>query len=129
MSEVITSAPTPPFPLAQAPWKCKADTYWLLYYHTGPLPEDVYAPLEANTPTFSSPSSAGEFHGGPATIQIVHYHESPVGSYNELVLVPGAFDVPKNGEERDRGKKKKTLRVTRIYVDQKETTYNGAYCH
>jgi hypothetical protein len=129
MSEALTLTPTsrPPFPLAPAPWQCKADTYWLLYYHTGPLPEDVYAPLEGDTPTFSSPSRAGEFKGGWAMIQIVRYQETPVGSYNELILVPGAFGVPKNEQGRDRGTKKATLRITRIYVDQKETTYNGAY--
>jgi hypothetical protein len=60
-------------------------------------------------------------------VQIVWYKDSPVGSYNELMVLPGLFDVPKNAEGKDRGKKRKTLRITRIYVDQKETTYNGVY--
>jgi hypothetical protein len=42
------------------------------------------------------------------------------GPYDELMLVPGAFDVP--------GKNKKRLRMTRIYVSQKDTMYNGTYC-
>ena len=60
-------------------------------------------------------------------LQIVRYKDSPVGSYNELMVLPGLFDVPNNAEGKNRGKKRKTLRITRIYVDQKETTYNGVY--
>lgn len=130
MSEAITHRKPSselPFSPAPAPWNCKADTYWILYNQTGPLPEDVYAPLEANTPTFSSPSLAGKFHGGNAMLQIVRYKDSPVGSYNELMVLPGLFDVPNNAEGNNRGKKRKTMRITRIYVDQKETTYNGVY--
>jgi len=119
-SPTPTSSVEPPFTVATAPWKCKGDTYWIPYYTTGPLPEDAYAPLEANTPSFSSPSHAGEFRGGLGTIQVVRYHETPVGRYDELILVPGSFQVPKG-----RGSKRKTLRITRIYVSQKETTYNG----
>lgn len=39
------------------------------------------------------------------------------GSYDELVLIPGFFDLP--------GSTKKYSRITRIYVSQKETCYNG----
>jgi len=113
---------TPPFPPAPAPWKCKIDTYWLIYYQSLPLSPDIYAPLEADTPSFSSSSG----HGGLAMIQLVRYLDSPVGRYNELVLLPGEFDVP--GDARGKGKEKK-LRITRIYVDQKETTYQGAGAH
>ena len=43
-----------------------------------------------------------------------------VGPYDELMLIPGAFDVP--------GQNKKRLRITRIYVSQKDTMYNGKCC-
>jgi len=44
---------------------------------------------------------------------------SLLGPYDELMLVPGAFDVP--------GKSRTQLRMTRIYVSQKSTMYNGMY--
>lgn len=49
---------------------------------------------------------------------IIRYSETPVGSYNEMIYMPGSFQVPREGA-------KPASRVTRIYVDQKETTYNG----
>jgi len=58
-------------------------------------------------------------------VQIVRYHETPVGRYDELILLPGFFNVPKDAQGKERGKKKKTSRITRIYVDQKVSTYNG----
>ena len=61
-------------------------------------------------------------------VQIVRYHETPVGSYDELILLPGFFEVPKDAHGNERGKKKQTSRITRIYVDQKTTTYNGLCC-
>jgi hypothetical protein len=50
-----------------------------------------------------------------------------VGVYNELIFAPGSFDVPKAEQGTERGKKKTTPRVSRIYVDQKGTTFNGMY--
>jgi hypothetical protein len=100
-----------------SPWKCRFDNYWLPYYHTGPLPSNAYAPIEAAHPSFSDPALAGEFKGGWAMIQLCRYKESPVGLYNELIFIPGYFDVP--------GQNKKNLRITRIYVSQKDTLYHG----
>ncbi|KAF2664943.1 hypothetical protein BT63DRAFT_80795 [Microthyrium microscopicum] len=48
---------------------------------------------------------------------IVRYADTPCGPYDEMMLIPGAFDVP--------SKNKKRLRITRIYVSQKDTMYNG----
>jgi len=53
-------------------------------------------------------------------IMIVRYSDTPVGSYDELVVIPGNFKVPGGdlqGKER--------MRISRIYVSQRETTYNG----
>jgi hypothetical protein len=47
------------------------------------------------------------------------YHDTPVGSYDEILIVPGKFEV---GEE---GKKRDMLRVTMIYVSQRGTLWNG----
>lgn len=64
-------------------------------------------------------------------VQIVRYTETPVGTYDELVIMPGDFDVPVlsgSGGERDGGKKKKVkknTRITGIWVSQKDTCWNG----
>jgi hypothetical protein len=109
------------FPLAPPPWECKCDAFWLLFSSKGHLPDNAYSPLEASSPTFSDPAKVGEFRGGTGLVMIFRYHHTPVGPYNELVYVPGYFDNPRKG----RHPAEKTTRVTRIYVDQKETTYNG----
>ncbi|KAI9854001.1 MAG: hypothetical protein M1813_001592 [Trichoglossum hirsutum] len=105
-----------PLTVAPAPWTCKCETYWLLFYASCPLPENVYDPLEAASVEFSDPAVAGEFRGGLGMIQIVRYSETPVGGYDELLIIPGYFDSPGG---------KKNWRVTRIYVSQRDTCYNG----
>ncbi|KAI9705816.1 MAG: hypothetical protein M1836_005222 [Candelina mexicana] len=107
----------PPVALASPPWKCKCEAYWLTFYASGPLPEDQYAPLEATSPAWTDPRKSGHFRGGLGMIQIVRYSETPVGSYDELLIIPGNFDIP--------GTRESHLRITRIYVSQKETCYNG----
>jgi hypothetical protein len=81
-----------------------------------PILDHAYAPLEAAS-EFASPEAAGAFNGGLGMMQIVRYHDSPVGPYDELILVPGYFQVP--------GTKREMVRVTRIYVSQKDTCWNG----
>jgi len=90
----------------------------LPFISSPPLLDHAYAPLEAASP-FASAESSGAFKGGLGMMQIVRYHDSPVGAYDELLLVPGYFEVP--------GAKKNMVRVTRIYVSQKDTCWNGAY--
>jgi hypothetical protein len=109
---------------APAPWACRLDNYWISFCLKGPLSANVYDPLEASFPPFSDPAVAGAFKGGLGTIQIVRYHESPLGTYNELIFIPGNFEVPTKENEQAK-KKEKHLRITRIYVDQKDTAYNG----
>jgi hypothetical protein len=112
---------TAPFPVAPPPWHCKCDAYWLLCYLKAPLPEHAYDPLEAAS-SLSDQSKTGQFKGGSAIVQILRYHESPVGTYDEMVFVPGYFHVPPG---RDSGKRPLNLRVSRIYVSQKDTAWNG----
>ena len=52
--------------------------------------------------------------------QIIRYSETPVGSYDELALLPGYF----NGVGPE-GEKKKDLRITGIWVSQETTLMNG----
>lgn len=50
------------------------------------------------------------------------YHYTPTGTYDELLIVPGKFEV---GEV---GKGKEMLRVTRVYVSERGTLWNGRHC-
>lgn len=54
-------------------------------------------------------------------LQILRYTETPVGPYDELLLIPGYFDTPVGG-----GKKGlRNNRITAIWVSQKDTCWNG----
>lgn len=103
-------------PLAPAPWTTKGEMYWLLTSLPKPLSPSIYNPLESR--------STGDYKGGFAYIQIIRYTETPVGPYDELMILPGDFEVPESAKGTElKGKKK--LRITRIYVSQKDTIYNG----
>lgn len=52
--------------------------------------------------------------------QIIRYSDTPVGTYDELALIPGYF----NGVGPE-GRKRKDLRVTGIWVSQETTLMNG----
>lgn len=52
--------------------------------------------------------------------QIIRYRETPVGSYDELAILPGTF----SGVGRDSGKRNDS-RITGIWVSTKETLVNG----
>jgi len=114
---MASSDENPPVALAPPPWTCKCEAYWLFTYSSGPLQENAYSPLEAAHPPFSDPAKAGKFKGSLGMVQVLRYSETPAGSYDELLIIPGVFDIP--------GTSKTHSRVTRIYVSQRETTYNG----
>ena len=50
-----------------------------MLYTSGPLPDNVYAPLEAASSSFADPKLAGKFRGGVGNIQIVRYSDTPAG--------------------------------------------------
>ena len=52
--------------------------------------------------------------------QIIRYRETPVGSYDELAILPGTF----SSMRRDGGKNNDS-RITGIWVSTKETVING----
>lgn len=113
----------PSIPEVPGPWTLKGTVYTFFYYCTSSELKNVptsllYSPLEAE-----SSFATGKAVGGLCSIQVIRYTESPVGPYDEMLLVPGSF-----GYEKKDGKtivRKKNLRVTRIYVSQKHTCFNG----
>lgn len=117
-------------PIAPPPWTLKGTLYIFMMYTTGKeaanLSSDLeflYSRLEAE-----SPFSKGELKGGLGMAQLIRYSESPVGPYDELVLVPGYFEYEmeikdKNGKTKL--EKRKNLRCTRVFVSQQQTCWNG----
>ncbi|BGP16154.1 hypothetical protein JCM10213_006088 [Rhodosporidiobolus nylandii] len=82
-----------------------------------PLPDGNYATLEKGGPSDQS----GSFHGGVGVVMIVRYDASPVGPYDELLMVPGLFSRKKTGSD----KVDYQFSLTRIYVSQDASTFNG----
>ena len=116
-------------PAALPPWRLKGTIYTFMNYvskkDTQVLSSDksfLYSPLEA-----SSSFAKDKFIGGLAMVQVIRYVESPVGPYDEFLVTPGAFEYDVEMEQNGRNQlvKKKNTRVTRIYVSQKQTCWNG----
>jgi hypothetical protein len=117
------------------PWTLKGTIYTFATYTSAKaaaaFPDNkdfFYAPLELN-----SGFAEGEMVGGLGMVQVIRYSESPVGPYDELLVVPGFFKreeiVDGNANGNEVGKKEKAMksnvRVTRIYVSQERTCWNG----
>lgn len=122
---------------APAPWTCTGQVY-AIYFCTRPgstaAPADVaFAPLERAS--YFASSEAGRFCGGLGGFMVIRYTESPVGPYDELLVIPGAYtyDSPRSppatagkdeGKQRGGAREKKNPRITRIYVSQRDTLFN-----
>ncbi|KAJ3577232.1 hypothetical protein NPX13_g3339 [Xylaria arbuscula] len=109
-----------------APWKLKGTIYFLSFWtskRNDELPTVAYSPLEA-TSSFASAVTSGQHIGGLSQIQIIRYTDSPVGAYDELIICPGYFAYEKQ-DGKGIIKKLKNARITRIYVSQKNTCWNG----
>ncbi|KAK4570470.1 hypothetical protein LTR86_002550 [Recurvomyces mirabilis] len=107
------------FPEAPAPWSTRCETYWMVTQLPSPLPVDIWDPLEA---THSTCTVRDFKMGSTGVVMIVRYFDTPVGEYDELAIIPGTFSVtggPEKGQNRSR--------ITRIYVNQKETTFNARF--
>lgn len=110
------------------PWKLKASAHIFFMYNTSNdiknLNESfIYDPLEAN-----SKFTAGKHVGGLSAVYVLRYHDSPVGPYDEMMVVPGFHEYEKpvmKGDGTTHLVTKKNLRVTRIFVSTKESCYNG----
>lgn len=60
-------------------------------------------------------------------VQVIRYTDTPVGPYDELVVVPGSFGYRRETASGNRKimKEEKNQRATRVYVSQKQTCWNG----
>ena len=105
------------------PWHLKCDT-WIVPFKTSassPLPRDkILAPLEAASDAWTSEQKTGKFTGGVGYAYIVRYTESPVGTYDELAIVPGNYNAPEGV-----GCKGNYMRITGIWVSHEATLLNG----
>ncbi|KAK4173881.1 hypothetical protein QBC36DRAFT_389406 [Triangularia setosa] len=102
MSPSADTVPTGPIFTAPLPWNTEETMYltpfWTSFKTTANLPEKAYHSFKYQSP-FSSPQAPGKPLGGLSMVQIVRYHKTP-----------------KAGE---------AMRITRIYVSQKYTCWNG----
>lgn len=113
-----------PIELVPAPWTLKGDMYGSfllpgagvpLFANSDSLPKKAFPPLERQYPE----AIAGEYTGRLGMLQVIRYTETPVGPYDELLIIPGFFGF------EDNGKRQEMTRVSRIYVSQKYTAWNG----
>jgi hypothetical protein len=111
-----TNASTEPYVLAPAPWELKASVAYVvpMIGLTPDVPEKAFAPLERN----SSYATSGQLLAGTGLMMVIRYSDSPVGPYDEFILIPGFYSNPEDGLVP-------RLRISRIYVSHKYTTWNG----
>lgn len=117
-----TNNSTAPIELVPAPWSLHGTVYSIAsVLPPSELPAKAYGPLERADANYTS---AAEYIGLLGMIQIIRYTDSPVGPYDELLMVPGYFKYPHMDEE---GRESERLNpsITRIYVSQKYTAKNG----
>jgi hypothetical protein len=113
--------------IAPPPWNLKADVYtvpfWVSTSQAQNFPFDIaYSPLELSS-EFADLGLSRPV-GGIGGIQVIRYKETPVGPYDELVIIPGKFEWTKeghNGEYRSG----QAYKASRLYVSQKHTCFNG----
>lgn len=111
-----TNESTEPYVLAPAPWALKASTAYVIpMVNLSPnAPDKAFSPLERN----SSYATSGKLLAGTGLMMIVRYSDSPVGPYDEFIVMPGLYSNPEDGLVP-------RLRIGRIYVSHKYTTWNG----
>jgi hypothetical protein len=114
-----TNNSTEPITHVPPPWILGATVFAVPLIPLTPLPSKAYSPLEKN-----STATAGTFLGIVGIIMIIRYSETPVGPYDEFVIVPGFFDYPRTFEDGIT-LIRTNIRGSRFYVSQKYTNYNG----
>jgi hypothetical protein len=82
------------------------------------LPPGSYNPSETLHPSaLALLNGSSQWQGGLASVILVHYEDSPVGPYDELVVSFRGFSNP--------CQKGTDWRVTNIYVSSRQSIWNG----
>ncbi|KAI0300434.1 hypothetical protein B0F90DRAFT_1629790 [Multifurca ochricompacta] len=124
-----SSDPIPPANVSSAPppWRLRTK----LYVFATPLkpvnredpilqglPPGSYNPSETLHPSALAPvNGSPQWEGGLMTAVLVRYEDSPVGPYDELIMVVNGFANPHA--------KGTTGRITNIYVSTRQSVWNG----
>jgi hypothetical protein len=95
------------------PWKLRGDG-WVVFYNFDPAAHTGARSL------LERPGLEGAWRGGLGSVTWMQYRESPVGRYDELMLIPGRYEVPHR-----RGRKKKFFSISRIFVSSWESVAGG----
>lgn len=113
-------------PSVAPPWNLTGDVYFFSWWSSSTagqnLPDHAYSPLESGAEFATSPSSRPV--GGLGMVQILRYRDSPVGPYDEMLVVPGSFDWTRDNSAGT-PEVGRNPRISRIYVSQKRSCYNG----
>jgi hypothetical protein len=101
------------------PWTCKGDVYICGFWNNPSQGAPIIGnePGETSSHNFRYELERDIYAGGPCVIQLIRYTESPVGSYDELLIIPGYFRQYNSPEMHPR--------ITRIYVSQHASCLNG----
>ncbi|GAA5898828.1 hypothetical protein JCM8208_005406 [Rhodotorula glutinis] len=103
-----------PLPVSPGPWTLNGEA-WIFIIRDQPfsetpvpLPEGNYAPLEKG----SEGDLSHRFHGGTGLFLVIRYSNTPVGPYDEVMIVPGLFSY------KVKGRKDKLYRwaITRLHT-------------
>jgi hypothetical protein len=89
-----------------APWTLNGTTAYLFWHTSRPACEQFNECVE---------SERTPFRAGAGGLLLVRYADSPVGPYDELLLIPGSYQVANET----------FFRITQIYVSSMESVING----
>jgi len=134
-------APPPGINIAPPPWTLRGTAYIFPFWVSAAeacagLPSVAQHPLEAGSSSSggadgstaagrNTTSATDKPIGGLGTVQIIRYTKSPVGPYDEMIVSPGQWEYDVEDPDTRRRSKRRNLRITRIYVSQKDTCWNG----
>ena len=96
-----------PTQIAPPPWKLKGGGYIFIYHFPKKFIEEFGFLAD-----YQQDSYNGDFVG---TVMLVDYETSSVGSYHELLFVPGRLNLDK----------KKLFSISKIYVSNYDSVWNG----
>ncbi|MBW0475311.1 hypothetical protein O181_015026 [Austropuccinia psidii MF-1] len=126
-------------PFQAPPWNLKGEGWWIFLSLVGRMKEWMdraenedghiarglgpahFDKLEQYSRTVANDPLIG-FRGGLGLVQIYRYRKSPIGPYDELLIVPGSFGLPETLTSQA-----SALRITRIYVSTLVSVLNGRH--